>query len=38
MIDMVVPRGELRATIGRLLGLLRGPQRTEIVAPSPEAA
>ena len=38
MVDMVVPRGELRATIGRLLGLLREPQRTEIVAPTPEAA
>jgi acetyl-CoA carboxylase carboxyl transferase subunit beta len=25
MIDLVVPRGELRATIGRLLGLLRKP-------------
>lgn len=25
MIDLVVPRGELRATIGRLLGLLRQP-------------
>jgi len=37
MVDMVVPRGELRATIGRLLGLLREPQRTEIVAPTPEA-
>ena len=35
MVDMVVPRGELRATIGRLLGLLREPQRTEIVAPTP---
>ena len=35
MVDMVVPRGELRATIGRLLGLLREPQRT---ASNPAAA
>ncbi len=26
MVDLVVPRAELRATIGRLLGLLRAPQ------------
>jgi acetyl-CoA carboxylase carboxyl transferase subunit beta len=39
MVDMVVPRGELRATIGRLLGLLREPQRSNVaVLPAPEAA
>ena len=27
MIDLVVPRGELRATIGRILGLLRVPEQ-----------
>jgi len=36
---MVVPRGQLRETIGRLLGLLREPLRVEAVAPpAPEAA
>ena len=29
MVDLVVPRAELRATIGRVLGLLREPQRPE---------
>ncbi len=39
MVDMVVPRGELRATIGRLLGLLRDPRPAEMPAPiAPEAA
>ena len=39
MVDMVVPRGRLRETIGRLLGLLREPLRVEAVAPqAPEAA
>ncbi len=39
MVDMVVPRGELRATIGRLLGLLRAPHPAELPAPiAPEAA
>jgi hypothetical protein len=38
MVDMVVPRGELRETIGRVLGLLREPQRPEVAAPpTPEA-
>jgi acetyl-CoA carboxylase carboxyl transferase subunit beta len=27
MVDLVVPRGELRATIGRILGLLRVPEQ-----------
>ena len=34
MIDMVVPRAELRATIGRLLGLLREPLPQAPPAPS----
>ena len=34
MIDMVVPRAELRATIGRLLGLLRDPLPPAPPAPS----
>ena len=39
MVDMVVPRAELRETIGRLLGLLREPLRSEAAAPpTPEAA
>ena len=39
MIDMVVPRAELRETIGRLLGLLREPQRPSAAAlPTPDAA
>jgi acetyl-CoA carboxylase carboxyl transferase subunit beta len=38
MVDMVVSRGELRATVGRLLGLLREPQRSEAAAlPAPGA-
>ena len=38
MVDLVVPRAELRGTIGRLLGLLRDPQRAEVAAPvTPEA-
>ena len=36
MIDMVVPRAELRETIGRLLGLLRERQRSNVaVLPAP---
>jgi acetyl-CoA carboxylase carboxyl transferase subunit beta len=39
MVDMVVPRGELRATLGRLLGLLCDPRPAEMPAPvAPEAA
>src|SRR5215469_9203838 len=39
MVDLVVPRAELRATIGRLLGLLRDPLPTALPAPtSSEAA
>ena len=39
MIDLVVPRGELRATIGRLLGLLRKPLPAALPAlAQPEAA
>ncbi len=39
MVDLVVPRAELRATIGRLLGLLRDPLPASAVAPvTPEAA
>jgi acetyl-CoA carboxylase carboxyl transferase subunit beta len=41
MLDLVVPRGELRATIGRLLGLLRHPSPAAPLAPAqpePEAA
>jgi acetyl-CoA carboxylase carboxyl transferase subunit beta len=43
MVDLVVPRAELRATIGRLLGLLREPQKADSPAPltppmAPEAA
>ncbi len=38
MVDLVVPRAELRATIGRLLGLLREPHTAEAPAPiAPEA-
>jgi acetyl-CoA carboxylase carboxyl transferase subunit beta len=32
MVDQVVPRGELRATLARLLSLLREPTRTEPLA------
>lgn len=39
MVDLVVPRGELRATIGRLIGLLRDGRPEEAPTPSaPEAA
>ncbi len=39
IIDMVVPRGELPATIGRLLGLIRDPLPSALPAPAaPEAA
>ena len=34
MIDQVVPRAELRATLGRILGLLRDPQRSGEVVPT----
>jgi acetyl-CoA carboxylase carboxyl transferase subunit beta len=34
MIDMVVPRAELRATLGRLLGLLRDPLPQALPAPA----
>src|SRR5207247_8729840 len=33
MVDQVVPRGELRATIARLLSLLREPYRADPAAP-----
>jgi acetyl-CoA carboxylase carboxyl transferase subunit beta len=32
MVDLVVPRAELRATLGRILGLLRNPQPPAAVA------
>ena len=35
MVDLVVPRGELRATIGRLLCLLRDPRPTASILPLP---
>jgi acetyl-CoA carboxylase carboxyl transferase subunit beta len=39
MVDLVVPRADMRETIGRLLGLLRDPQQSAIAAPvTPEAA
>jgi acetyl-CoA carboxylase carboxyl transferase subunit beta len=31
MVDLVVPRAELRAALGRILGLLRDPNRSEAV-------
>jgi acetyl-CoA carboxylase carboxyl transferase subunit beta len=34
MIDLVVPRAELHGTLGRILGLLRDPSRSETVEPS----
>jgi acetyl-CoA carboxylase carboxyl transferase subunit beta len=34
MVDAVVPRAELRATLGRLLGLLRNPYPPALGAPS----
>ena len=37
MIDQVVPRAELRATLGRILGLLRNPLATAEAAPPPLA-
>jgi acetyl-CoA carboxylase carboxyl transferase subunit beta len=36
MVDQVVPRAELHATLGRILGLLRNPQHPQ--AASPQAA
>jgi len=38
MVDMVVPRAELRATIGRILGLLRDRLPPDVVAPLIPAA
>jgi acetyl-CoA carboxylase carboxyl transferase subunit beta len=39
MVDLVVPRAELRATLARILGLLRDPHRPAAVAlVSPEAS
>ncbi len=39
MVDLVVPRAELRATIGRVLGLLRDPLPTSAATPlTPEAS
>jgi acetyl-CoA carboxylase carboxyl transferase subunit beta len=37
MVDQVVPRAELRATLGRILGLLRNPQPPQAVSPQIEA-
>jgi acetyl-CoA carboxylase carboxyl transferase subunit beta len=37
MVDQVVPRAELRATLGRIIGLLRDQQRSEDVAAPAEA-
>jgi acetyl-CoA carboxylase carboxyl transferase subunit beta len=37
MIDQVVPRAELHATLGRILGLLRNPQPPAAVVPQIEA-
>jgi acetyl-CoA carboxylase carboxyl transferase subunit beta len=34
MIDQVVPRAELRATLGRILGLLRDPRPSSEVVPT----
>jgi acetyl-CoA carboxylase carboxyl transferase subunit beta len=33
MVDLVVPRDELHATLGRILGLLRDPHRLDAAAP-----
>jgi hypothetical protein len=33
MIDQVVPRAELHATLGRILGLLRNPQPSAEIVP-----
>jgi acetyl-CoA carboxylase carboxyl transferase subunit beta len=38
MVDQVVPRAELRATLGRILGLLREPERTAAAALLPAEA
>jgi acetyl-CoA carboxylase carboxyl transferase subunit beta len=39
MVDLVVPRAELRATIGRVLGLLRDPRPAAVAVPlTPEAS
>ena len=37
MVDQVVPRAELHATLGRILGLLRNPQPPAAVVPQIEA-
>jgi len=37
MVDQVVPRAELHATLGRILGLLRSPQPPPAVVPQIEA-
>ena len=34
MVDQVVPRGELQATLGRILSLLRQPHRAEAAVPT----
>ena len=34
MVDQVVPRGELHATLARILSLLRRPQRAEVAPPA----
>ena len=34
MVDQVVPRGELHATLARILSLLREPVRGEAVLPA----
>jgi hypothetical protein len=33
MVDLVVPRAELRVTLGRILGLLRSPHPSEAAQP-----
>jgi acetyl-CoA carboxylase carboxyl transferase subunit beta len=39
MVDLVVPRGELHATLARILELLRDPHRSTAVPPvNPEAS
>jgi acetyl-CoA carboxylase carboxyl transferase subunit beta len=38
MVDCVVPRGELAATLARILSLLREPNRAETLAPTVPAA
>ena len=38
ILDMVVPRGEMRATLARLIGLLRTPERVEAPPPADEVA